>query len=193
MRGNKWQLLTVFLVLALVVPLAAACGPTPEPEVIKETVVVTEKETVVVAEKETVIVTEKETTVVKEEVVVTATPPPEPTAVPEGFIQRGGTLRTEYAWMPYVEDPAADGVGTGYVGLSIAESLVWVGEDGVPRPLLAKPHSRFPKASRLCPNICPTESGSSQIGWMGQGKICTRRRQRQRLLPVKATCRQRKR
>jgi len=41
MRSSKWQLLTVFLVLTLVVPLAAACGPTPEPEVIKETVVVT--------------------------------------------------------------------------------------------------------------------------------------------------------
>ncbi len=51
---------------------------------------------------------------------------------------RGGTLRTEYNWIPYVEDPAADGVGTGLVGLSIAEPLVWVGEDGVPQPQLAK-------------------------------------------------------
>lgn len=51
---------------------------------------------------------------------------------------RGGTLRTEYNWIPYVEDPAADGVGTGYVGLSIAESLIWVGEDGVPQPRLVK-------------------------------------------------------
>ena len=49
-----------------------------------------------------------------------------------------GTLRTEYNWIPYVEDPAADGVGTGAVGLSIAESLVWVGEDGAPRPQLVK-------------------------------------------------------
>jgi peptide/nickel transport system substrate-binding protein len=142
MRNNKRQLLTVFLVLALVVPLAAACGATPEPEVIKETVVVTEKETVVVAEKETVVVIEKEeievTTVVKEEVVVTATPPPEPTALPEGFLQRGGTYRTEYNWIPYVEDPAADGVGTGLVGLSIAESLVWVNEAGIPQPQLIK-------------------------------------------------------
>jgi hypothetical protein len=39
MRNNKRQLLTVFLVLTLVVPLAAACGPTPEPQVVKETVV----------------------------------------------------------------------------------------------------------------------------------------------------------
>jgi peptide/nickel transport system substrate-binding protein len=142
MRSNKWQLLTVFLVLALAVPLAAACGPTPVPQVVKETVVVTEKETVVVTEKQTVVVTEKEevevTKVVKEEVVVTATPPPEPTAVPEGFVQRGGTIRTEYNWIPYVEDPAADGVGTGLVGLSIAESLVWVNEAGIPQPQLIK-------------------------------------------------------
>ena len=51
---------------------------------------------------------------------------------------RGGTLRTEYNWIPYVEDPAADGVGTGAVGLAIAEALVWVGEDGVPQPQLVK-------------------------------------------------------
>ena len=35
-------------------------------------------------------------------------------------------------------DPATDGVGTGQVGLSIAESLVWVGEDGIPQPQLAR-------------------------------------------------------
>lgn len=51
---------------------------------------------------------------------------------------RGGTLRTEYNWIPYVEDPAADGVGTGYVGLAVAESLIWVGEDGAPQPQLVK-------------------------------------------------------
>ena len=73
-----------------------------------------------------------------EEVAPEPTEPPEPTAVPAGFPVRGGTLRTEYAWMPYVEDPAADGVGTGYVGLSIAEPLVWVAGDAVPRPQLAK-------------------------------------------------------
>jgi len=52
--------------------------------------------------------------------------------------QRGGTLRTGHNWMPYVEDPATDGIGTGTIGLAIAESLVWVGGDGVPRPQLAK-------------------------------------------------------
>jgi peptide/nickel transport system substrate-binding protein len=59
---------------------------------------------------------------------------PEPTGGPV----RGGTIRTEYNWIPYVEDPAADGVGTGQVGLAIAEPLVWVGADGVPRPQLLK-------------------------------------------------------
>ena len=49
---------------------------------------------------------------------------------------RGGTLRTEHQWIPYMPDPATDGVGTGLVGLSIAESLVWVGNDLVVRPLL---------------------------------------------------------
>ena len=63
-----------------------------------------------------------------------ATPPPATDAVPA----RGGTLRTEYNWIPYVSDPATDGIGTGQVGLAIAESLVWVGEDGVPQPQLAK-------------------------------------------------------
>ena len=51
---------------------------------------------------------------------------------------RGGTLRTEYNWLPYVEDPAADGVGTGNVGLMIAESLIWADKDGVPQPQLIK-------------------------------------------------------
>ena len=63
-----------------------------------------------------------------------ATPEPATDAVPT----RGGTLRTEYNWIPYVSDPATDGIGTGQVGLAIAESLVWVGEDGVPQPQLAK-------------------------------------------------------
>ena len=56
MKSNKWKLLAAVVVLALFVPAFAACGPTPEPEVIKEVV----KETVVVTEKETVVVTEKE-------------------------------------------------------------------------------------------------------------------------------------
>ena len=51
---------------------------------------------------------------------------------------RGGTLRTEYNWISYVDDPAKDGIGTGTVGLAIAEPLIHVYGDGVPRPNLFK-------------------------------------------------------
>ena len=54
--------LAVLLVVSMVfTSILAACGATPEPQVIKETVVVTEKETV----KETVVVTEKSAVKVK--------------------------------------------------------------------------------------------------------------------------------
>jgi peptide/nickel transport system substrate-binding protein len=59
-------------------------------------------------------------------------------AMAQATPQRGGTLRTEYNWMPYVSDPAIDGVGTGTVGLAIAEPLVWVNGAGVPQPNLIK-------------------------------------------------------
>ncbi len=58
--------------------------------------------------------------------------------LPPQHPRRGGTLRTEYNWIPYVADPATDSIGTGQVGLSIAESLIWVGEDGMPQPQLAR-------------------------------------------------------
>ena len=125
MKTKILTLLTSALVLVLLMLASGACQPT---EVVVTEVVV---ETVEVA-GEVVEVTR----VV--EVLVTEEPPPEPTPLPPGFIQRGGTYRTEYNWIPYVEDPAADGVGTGLVGLSIAESLVWVNEAGVPQPQLIK-------------------------------------------------------
>jgi len=65
------------------------------------------------------------------------TPVP-PTPLPPDFPRRGGTLREEYNWMPYVDDPATDGVGTGNCGLNIAESLTWVDRAGVPHPQLVK-------------------------------------------------------
>jgi len=65
------------------------------------------------------------------------TPVP-PTALPPDFPRRGGTLRTTYGWMPYMEDPAADGTGTGNVGRNIAETLTWVDDDNVPHPLLCE-------------------------------------------------------
>ncbi len=73
----------------------------------------------------------------------TATPvPPTPTPTakyweePGPGFKRGGTLRAEYNWMPYVEDPAIDGVGTGNIGMYVAETLTWVDRAGVPHPQL---------------------------------------------------------
>ena len=80
------KLATLLVATMLLTSILVACGATPEPEVVKETVVVMEKETVVVTEKEQVEVTK----VVKEEVekVVTATPEPEepPPPPPSGTI-----------------------------------------------------------------------------------------------------------
>jgi peptide/nickel transport system substrate-binding protein len=133
------------VILMMLLSILVACGPeaTAEPQVVEvERTVVVEKEVEVEVTRivagtpvvETVIETVIETVVE----VVTATPEPLPTEVPAGFLVRGGTYRTEYNWIPYVEDPAADGVGTGLVGLSIAESLVWVNEAGAPQPQLVK-------------------------------------------------------
>jgi len=53
-------------------------------------------------------------------------------------IRRGGILRFEYDWIPYVKDPAIDGVGTGYIGKNIAETLTWIDDNFAARPLLCK-------------------------------------------------------
>ena len=112
------KLLAILMVLVVV---AAACSPAT-PEVIKEQVIV-EKEVPVTVMVEKEVVVEK---------MVTATP------LPPDFPRHGGTLRTDTGWIPYMEDPAADGVGTGQVGISIAEALVWVDGYGVVHPQLLK-------------------------------------------------------
>jgi peptide/nickel transport system substrate-binding protein len=127
----------VSLVLLLVV---ASCGPTPEPEVVKETVVVTEKETVVVTEKEEVEVTR----VVKEEVevVVTATPPPEPPA-PEGPTGSVRFLIAENFWAdwdPYQHTAQSQG----RIEAQIFDYLVDFPDTGAPPvPMLATEWTRI--------------------------------------------------
>jgi ABC-type transport system substrate-binding protein len=90
MFNRKLAILTVLVMIAPIV--LAACGPTPEPVVIKETSVVIET---VVVEKEGETVVEEVTSVVEVEKVVTATPEPEPTEPPpvvlEGLWYRIGT------------------------------------------------------------------------------------------------------
>lgn len=71
-----------------------------------------------------------------------ATPvPPTPTPVPPtpvSEVKRGGILRSTYGWIPYMEDPATDGTGTGNVGRNIAETLTWIDDNNVPHPLLCE-------------------------------------------------------
>jgi peptide/nickel transport system substrate-binding protein len=130
MKTKLLTLLTIALVLVLLVLGLASCAPATEETAAPEP---TEE---VAAPEPTEEVAEEPTEEVAEE--PTEEPAPEPTEVPADFPKRGGTLRTEYNWIPYIDDPAADGVGTGQVGLAIAESLVWVGADSVPRPQLVK-------------------------------------------------------
>jgi peptide/nickel transport system substrate-binding protein len=61
-----------------------------------------------------------------------------PTATPASVVKRGGTLRFEWDWIPYMDDPAADGVGTGEMARNVAETLTWVDADNVPHPLLCE-------------------------------------------------------
>jgi peptide/nickel transport system substrate-binding protein len=98
MRTRILSILSLLVVLSLL----AACGPTPAPVVVKETVVSTVKETVVSTVKETVIATvEVEKPV---EVVVTATPAPvDATTLPrnETMYFNGQQWNAVVCWNPY--------------------------------------------------------------------------------------------
>jgi oligopeptide transport system substrate-binding protein len=89
--------LAILVVLVMIAPIVlAACGPTPEPVIIKETSVVVET---VVVEKEGETVVEEVTAIVEveKEVVVTATPEPEPTKAALGGL--------EGLWYPLATEP----------------------------------------------------------------------------------------
>lgn len=93
MRGKRMnRLMALLAITAVLALLLAACGPTPEPQVIEKEVVVT-KEVEVVVTQEVEKVVEKEVVVTQEvekqvEVVVTATPAPPP-APKEGGVLIG--------------------------------------------------------------------------------------------------------
>jgi oligopeptide transport system substrate-binding protein len=94
MFSKKLAILTVLVMIAPII--LAACGPTPEPVVIKETSVVVET---VVVEKEGETVVQEVTAIVEveKEVVVTATPVPEPTTPPK--------VELEGLWYPIGTEP----------------------------------------------------------------------------------------
>jgi oligopeptide transport system substrate-binding protein len=92
MLNKKLAILAALVMIASLV--LAACGPTPEPVVIKETSVVVET---VVVEREGETVIEEVTSVVEIEKVVTATPEPEPTEPPKAQL--------EGLWYPLTTEP----------------------------------------------------------------------------------------
>ncbi|MDD3827608.1 MAG: hypothetical protein PHY79_16705, partial [Anaerolineae bacterium] len=81
MLNKKLAILTLVVMIAPLV--LVACGPTPEPIVVKETSVVVET---VVVEKEGETVVQESTRIVEVEKVVTATPEPEETEPPVAAI-----------------------------------------------------------------------------------------------------------
>ncbi len=89
---KKLAILTVLVMIASGV--LAACGPTPEPIVIRETSVVVET---VVVEKAGETVVQEATKIVEVEKVVTATPEPEPTEAPKAQL--------EGLWYPLGTEP----------------------------------------------------------------------------------------
>ncbi len=102
MKRSLFALVSLVLIASM---LLTACGATPEPVVVKETVVLTVKETVVLTVKETVQVVE--TKEVIKEVVVTATPAPA-APVDENTLPRNETLyfngqqwNAVACWNPY--------------------------------------------------------------------------------------------
>ena len=97
----------------------AACAPAT-PEVIEKEVIV-EKEVPVTVEVEKEVVVEK---------VITATP--------ASVVKRGGILRVDWPWIPYVDDPAKDGVGTSEAARCAAETLVQLDENNALHPLLCE-------------------------------------------------------
>ena len=130
MRNKKLAILTLVVMIAPMV--LAACGPTPEPVVIKETSVVVET---VVVEKEGQTVVEEATKIVEVEKVVTATPEPEPTEPPMAVISPEFKNPDTYvvitgAGEQESMDPAwqYDTASAGILG-NIYESMVWFKKD----------------------------------------------------------------
>jgi peptide/nickel transport system substrate-binding protein len=125
--------LAILVILVMVAPLAlAACGPTPEPVVIKETSVVVET---VVVEKEGEAVIEEVTSVVEVEKVVTATPEPEATEPPLAAISPEFKNPDTYvaitaAGEQETLDPAwaYDTASSGILN-NIYEGMVWFNKD----------------------------------------------------------------
>jgi peptide/nickel transport system substrate-binding protein len=125
--------MAILVILVMVAPLVlAACGPTPEPIVIKETSVVVET---VVVEKEGETVVEEVTSIVEKEVVVTATPEPEATEPPLADVSPEFKNEDTFVFVTGAGEPESldpswtyETAGSG-VENNIYEGVVWFNKD----------------------------------------------------------------
>ncbi len=130
MSNKKLAILTLVVMIAPMI--LAACGPTPEPIVIKETSVVVET---VVVEQAGETVVQEATRIVEKEVVVTATPEPEPTeppmaAISPEFKNADTYVTVQGAGEPETLDPSWTYETAGSaVENNIYEGLVWFSKD----------------------------------------------------------------
>jgi len=124
--------LAILAILVMVAPLVlAACGPTPEPVVIRETSVVVET---VVVEKEGQTVVEEATRIIEKEVVVTATPEPEATEPPMASVSPEFKNADTYVVATIGEPESLDPSWTyetagSAIENNIYEGLVWFDKD----------------------------------------------------------------
>ena len=131
MKARRLSILGVLMVLSL---LTTHCGPTPEPQVVVETVEI-EKTVIETVEVEKEVV---QTVVVEKEVVKEVVKEVEVTAVPEGFKPKG-TLRVALSgfpnslYIPATQDKNADNVAS-----QLYDPLVFQDNDGNIGPGLAE-------------------------------------------------------
>lgn len=143
------QSLFLLVVVALIL---AACGPTPEPQVVEKVVtqVVQEKVVETVMVEGTPQIVEKEVTKVVEtevqvEVVVTATPEPEPAAAEP---QPGGTLNMSLGTDFVSFDPYLDIDGAEFKPM-VFEAPIRISDDGQFEPWLAESWEVGPEAKSV--------------------------------------------
>jgi peptide/nickel transport system substrate-binding protein len=129
MKAKLVSTLGLLIVLSLII---TQCGATPEPQVIRETVVVTEKEEVQVEVTKVVKEEVEVTKVIKEEVEVEVTAPPPP-EMPEGTLVRAVSTFPNSLDIPQAAERQAS-----TTGWQLFDSLVWLNDDNELEPGLAE-------------------------------------------------------
>lgn len=126
MKGKLFAILAMLIVLSLL----AACGPTPEPQTVVQTVEVEKKVVETVEVEKTVVETVEVEKTVVQEVQVTAAPPPEK---PTGTLVRALSTFPNSLDLPQAAERQAS-----TTAWQMYDSLVWFDDDGKIVPALAE-------------------------------------------------------